>query len=348
MSLETSRDTIGGDSAPSGTTSRSLSFLGTPVFETTDPHLAHDYLGAIYGEHGTKISGSEANFAFRAGTATLDDVAFGMFHHTMRYQADAQDGIVAPTIVEQMGPHTVRFTTPRLDTTMKFGQSMSLAHRVPYLVDWDSCDVQLVMLSPTMLSEVAAPRTSDRVELHLGLALTRASHQHWSQVTRMVRQVVAATTNLDDRPLLRDELVRTLCTAALACFPNSTLGAAPMDSSKLMPDAVNRAVSYIDEHPDRPIGLTDIAHAAGLSPRALQAAFRRHLDTTPLAYLRQVRMDYAHRDLQASRPGDGQSVATIAQRWGFAHLGRFASSHRDRYGVLPRQVMPPDDQRNVR
>lgn len=318
--------------------SEPATFLRTPMFETGDPYRAADYLKAAYGEHGVRLSGSEADFEFSAGLATVGDLAFGVFHHTMRNRADARDGIVAPSIIQQLGPASLRVTSSGRDDTIKHGQSMSVAHRVPYVVDWEASDMQVVMLPPAMLTEVAAPRTDDHVELHIGPALSRAADQQWSQVTHLVRHIVAAT-NLDDRPLLRDELARTLCTTALACFPNSTLEAAAMDSIQPTPDAVRRAVAYIDDHPDEAIGLVDIAEAARLSPRALQAAFRRHLDTTPLSYLRDVRMAHAHRDLRLAQPGDGQTVATIAHRWGFLHLSRFADAHRDRYGTLPRQTL---------
>ena len=63
------------------------------------------------------------------------------------------------------------------------------------------------------------------------------------------------------------------------------------------------------------------------------------MDTTPLAHLRSVRMQRAHRDLQIAEPGDGLSVAAVAARWGFAHLGRFAIEYRRRFGIYPSQTL---------
>ena len=79
--------------------------------------------------------------------------------------------------------------------------------------------------------------------------------------------------------------------------------------------------------------------AAQLSPRALQAAFRKHLRTTPLGYLQAVRMARVHADLVAARPGDGQTVSALANRWGFSQLSRFARDYKQRYGVSPRQTL---------
>jgi AraC-like DNA-binding protein len=105
------------------------------------------------------------------------------------------------------------------------------------------------------------------------------------------------------------------------------------------PQPLRRALAFIDEHAGDPITLDEIAAAARLSPRGVQAAFRRHLDTTPLSYLRSVRMERAHRDLQGAEPGDGVRVAALAAKWGFTHLGRFAVDYRRRFGTYPSQTL---------
>lgn len=85
--------------------------------------------------------------------------------------------------------------------------------------------------------------------------------------------------------------------------------------------------------------LADIAAATGTTGRAVQVAFRRHLDTTPMGYLRRVRLDGAHRDLRNADPTMGVTVAAIAARWGFSHLPRFTSFYQEQYGTLPSQTL---------
>jgi AraC-like DNA-binding protein len=50
-------------------------------------------------------------------------------------------------------------------------------------------------------------------------------------------------------------------------------------------------------------------------------------------------MERARRDLENAEPGDGSSVAAVAARWGFTHLGRFAFEYRRRFGVHPSQTL---------
>lgn len=106
------------------------------------------------------------------------------------------------------------------------------------------------------------------------------------------------------------------------------------------PATLRRALAYLEEHADREVDVADVAAAAGLGVRGLQMAFRRWRDTTPLAYLRDVRLARAHQELQAvdARTG-GETVADIAARWHFAHPGRFSVTYRERYGCSPSETL---------
>ncbi|MGW5157067.1 AraC family transcriptional regulator [Nonomuraea wenchangensis] len=102
------------------------------------------------------------------------------------------------------------------------------------------------------------------------------------------------------------------------------------------PAALRRAIRYCEDHAGEPIRLGDIAAAARVSVRTLQLGFREHLQTTPMAYLRSVRLAHAHADLvRIAETGSQTTVTDVALRWGFAHLGRFAALYRQAYGRPP-------------
>src|SRR3954466_587721 len=105
-----------------------------------------------------------------------------------------------------------------------------------------------------------------------------------------------------------------------------------------MPPILRNAVAFIQENADADIGLEDIAAAVNVSPRSVQYAFRRNLGTTPLEYLRRVRLDRAHRDLKAADPSV-DTVTAIAYRWGFAHAGRFSIAYREAFGMPPSRTL---------
>ncbi|WP_433417810.1 helix-turn-helix domain-containing protein [Microtetraspora malaysiensis] len=84
---------------------------------------------------------------------------------------------------------------------------------------------------------------------------------------------------------------------------------------------MRRALAFLEAHPDQDVTVADIAAAAHVTVRTIRLAFRRHLDTTPVGYLRRIRLHHAHEDLRTADAGRGDSVAAIA-RCGLAHHGR--------------------------
>ena len=109
-------------------------------------------------------------------------------------------------------------------------------------------------------------------------------------------------------------------------------------TTRTQPTALRRATTFIHENAHRDITLSDIAAAVNLTPRSVQYTFRRHLGTTPLEYLRRVRLDRAHRELQAADPRV-DTVMAIAGRWGFTHAGRFSSVYKKAFGTPPSETL---------
>jgi transcriptional regulator GlxA family with amidase domain len=104
------------------------------------------------------------------------------------------------------------------------------------------------------------------------------------------------------------------------------------------PQTLRRAIAFIDDNAHLDIRLTDIASAIGVTPRTVQYTFRRHLGTTPLEYLRRVRLHRAHHDLQAADP-TVDTVMEIAGRWRFGHPGRFSMAYKETFGTPPSRTL---------
>lgn len=136
-------------------------------------------------------------------------------------------------------------------------------------------------------------------------------------------------------PLVIGQSARLLAATTLALFPNTaSIRTRPADGRDAHPETLRRAVTFIDEHAQEDIGLADIAGAAFVTVRAVQQSFRRHLDTTPLEYLRRVRLEHAHRDLRNGTPAT-ETVIAVSYRWGFPSPSRFGVHYRRVYGVSP-------------
>jgi len=192
-------------------------------------------------------------------------------------------------------------------------------------------------LDPEVLTRIASPAPGhDTVRLTGHRPVSVAAARRVRAAIEHVDRTVLADPEAAASPLVLGTGLRYLAAQVLEAFPNTSVaGPSRAEGRDAHPAAVRRALAYIDAHADLDLTPAQIAAAAHVSIRSLQLAFRRHLDTTPTAYLREVRLARARKDLAAARAGDGASVADIALRWGFAHQGRFGQSYRMTYGETP-------------
>ncbi|MFI5914093.1 AraC family transcriptional regulator [Dactylosporangium sp. NPDC051541] len=213
---------------------------------------------------------------------------------------------------------------------------------VPFSVDWDDVALAIVRMPIADIAEVAEAATglpAADLRFESVTPVSEPMRRYWAAtVTHLVRQLAVPDANLP--PLVLDQLRQLTAASVLAVFPNTTMTAARLPTpGKVPPAAVRRAIAYMDANAAAPLTAATIAAAAGIGVRGLQVAFRRHLDQTPLEYLRRVRLEHVHRELQAAEPGNGTTVKAIAKRWGFANPGRFTAEYRTVYGHLPSRTL---------
>ncbi len=108
-------------------------------------------------------------------------------------------------------------------------------------------------------------------------------------------------------------------------------------SSAAAPGNIRRAEEFIRGHADEALTVESIARAAGCSARALQLGFQRFRNTTPMAALRQARLERARNEIVRS---DGfLSVIDVATRHGFGNAGRFSDIYRRAFGEYPSESL---------
>lgn len=124
----------------------------------------------------------------------------------------------------------------------------------------------------------------------------------------------------------------------------SMLGEAssPPAASRAGSQSLRRAKEYIHAHLTVALTLPEIARHACVSPRTLEAAFRRNGDPPPLAYARDQRLISVHQAFRAAvAEGRCVNVTEVAMDHGFAHMGRFAAQYRERFGCSPSDTLRP-------
>jgi AraC-like DNA-binding protein len=302
-------------------------------FATSDPVAARDFIDLVYRGPRMQIQG-DRDAEWRA---SLSEVSIGQIAvcelrvpGRLAFEVDRGEEVVVGTVLGG----SARISRGGTDTT--YGRDQVFVGirpdaRLPSRTD--DLQIHTVALPPTLLFDLASERPGPPRPLSKLLApdADRDRARRWRDVVRFI-DAMLAEEEIAVSPLVLGPAERLLAATLLSFAGPEDEEAAARDAH---PAALRRAIAFIDANADRDLTLAEIGRAARVSPRSVQLAFRRHLDLTPVAYLRQVRLGHAHAQLEGAVEGDGQTVTSIATDWGFANAGRFARLYREAYGVSP-------------
>lgn len=314
------------------------------AFSCTDPELAIDYVGNAYLSSGVKVGRVYEGHGFLH--TRLDACSFASDELRLPFDLISHPDPCHALIVLNLREGRYARKCGGFDERFAPGDVFIYADPfLPASTRFLGGEVESMMLDLALLAQVAtsSPGTSTRAVAPIRFTgyqpVSAAAEAAWRHTVSFVRGVLADPETAD-QPLIRSSTGRLLAAAALSTFPNTAVTApTAQDRIDAASGTLRRAVAFLEQHPDADISIADIAAAAGVSIRAVQLAFRRHLDTTPMGYLRAVRLDRVHHELVAADPTRGATVTDIAMRWGFYNPSRFATQYRHTYGVNPRRTL---------
>lgn len=253
----------------------------------------------------------DGDFEVHAEVDTIT-FAFSTPGYTWRVGRDEADLSSAPAVFQPSEPMSSRIAGPTTVTTVNFSPTAMNAF------------ASALYGSPTRVWFDGQQPASDRLgELWTRLVpLVRDGALLDNELTRAVAYHSLAATALESFRLAGDRRERALTVAAGR-------------------RAYARACRFIDDHLSLAITPADIARAAGVPQAQLDALFVAHspLGWRPAEQLRRGRLAAAHQDLVDGDPTLGDTVSTIAARWGFGNPGRFAQLYRSVYGANPKSVL---------
>ncbi|OBA76162.1 AraC family transcriptional regulator [Mycobacterium sp. 1554424.7] len=214
-----------------------------------------------------------------------------------------------------------------------------IAHGMSCALQVNGARFDVVTIAPGALRKVTVDwqsPLSQHVRFLNWRPRSRGAVRAWHRALDYVTATLAAPDTAQ-QPMIVAPMASLLAGALLECYP-STVTEQDLAADPSLPEPLKEAVAFIHRHAAGDVSINDIAGAAHLTPRAVQYLFRRQLDTTPTEYLRRARLHRAHQELLAGERA-GATVTEIAQRWGFAHTGRFAVLYRQTYGQSPHTTL---------
>jgi AraC family ethanolamine operon transcriptional activator len=96
---------------------------------------------------------------------------------------------------------------------------------------------------------------------------------------------------------------------------------------------VDRACEIMMSSKDEPLSILEICSRVGTCRRKLNTCFQDVLGTTPVKYLRSLRLNGVRRALCAAGPNE--TIQNVASHWGFWHLSQFTADYKKLFGELP-------------
>jgi AraC-like DNA-binding protein len=313
----------------------------TDTFATTDPDLAHEWLQAVYADYRPEESNSRRPFRFRGTHTQLGRSSVSR----LQYSMSADNNLVTSDVLFVLQPSdgVMKVSLGRDEEVVPPGTPVLFPPHQAVSALWADTDAGCVCLQAADVERVAVETTGiETIALRfMGLRpMSPSLARRWNAAVRYLMDAVLRDPDVTANPLIAGQLTQLLAAAALDTFPSTRLAArrrVPPDHAT--PAVVRRAIDFIEADADREMTLSEIAAASGIGPRGLQAAFLRHQDTTPTAYARRVRMERAHRELQAADPAGRDAVPAIAAHWGFADPSRFATAYEQTYSHPPSQTL---------
>ncbi|MFC0527766.1 AraC family transcriptional regulator [Phytohabitans kaempferiae] len=315
----------------------SLSYVSKSIDESRA--LVAEYFYAI----AMDVRGPTDKFAFdldvlRLGPVTLAEIQFGT----------------------EISVSTDRMTTYHMDLplsgyaeTRQLGQSVigSPERAVVYRPDAGGivaprvsadCRLLSVKIEPAgleaELESLLGHPVRSPVRLSRSFDLTTGAGRSLARLVRLAGAELHDDSGLVNHPLIAGRLWHGILTGLLLAADHPYRDELAHEAPPSRPRHVKRAIDVMEADPGRPVTVHDLARIAGVGVRALQEGFHRHVGVSPMAYLRRLRLARAHEELRHASRGEA-TVASVASRWGFVHLGRFAATYRRAYGVSPGETL---------
>lgn len=303
---------------------------------TSDPEAAAAFIGSAHGIR-SRVTGMRSDRPVTLSHVVMGPVAIGTAHLPCALEFEFE---YSPSfVVTHLKAGSMRLgRDSRAETCATGDVVLAIRPGRPCRAQVVNAEVSLAALTPAALTDVTGASLDGRepVRFISGRPRSAAAAAQWATAVDYVTATLEARAGLANSDLVVGGAIRLLSTTMLHVFPNTYADAEddPLENMDTSPPMLRRAIEFMHANCARDIGMGDVARALNVTPRAVQYMFRRHLDMSPMTYLRQIRLRRAHRDLLAGDP-TRDTVAEIAIRWGFAHTGRFSQVYRNEFGQSP-------------
>ena len=215
------------------------------------------------------------------------------------------------------------------------------ATRISHVADGQACEAYILKVGFSWVQRFLFDLLQLPVErdLHLGPVIDMTAPKA-KALSRLIATFCSDAFTFQGRHLslpLQQRLIETFSHLLLESIPHRYSERMNAPKSGPMPNYLRLARDFMHREARNNPSMNDVARAAGISVRTLETSFRQHMDVTPHAYLRTLRLQMAKQALSHG-PLNGHSIADVAVAHGFPHAGRFAQYYAELFGEAPSET----------
>ncbi len=317
-----------------------------PVF-TSDLRVdSHELVAREFSDHGLKWCGGPVATALSKVRVRQLQLFMLQYGAEVEIRPRPFDDFV---LVHLSLSGTAQLVSDGVPVRLPAGAAALIAPRHNLHMHWQQGARQLILKVPCSLLRAWAPESlvGDSTFVHPLLPLSAGQGQQWHFLMQSLLHVSQQAVESTAHARWVDHMESNVALFLASCAQSVPVPAAPLlplldgdaCSAPLAPQGdmgrLDRLEAYMRSRLCAPVALEDLARAAGVSVRGLNALCQRHRGESPMALLRNMRLDAVRARLM-ERPG--HCVTDAALEFGFGHLGRFSSYYRERFGELPSQT----------
>jgi AraC-like DNA-binding protein len=313
-------------------------FAGNPVVSTTQFDEAHHAVSQVFLPHRLDLLEQSDELDMRFNAVRFGGVTAGYLRYGRDVRLLTVDASNVHINIPLSGGTASRCgRMESVDSTPE--RAAVFTPGLPADIHWPGDCAQLcLMIDRADLEQELAAMLGRTVTTPLTFApsmeLIHGAGQTWRTVLDLlVRQAEQPDSPLR-HPVAARNLENLLINSLLLAQPSNYHEALLAPQPKAGPRPVLAAIDLLESHPEWSWTPADLARRVSISVRSLQEGFHRRVDASPMAYLRELRLTRVREELKACSP-DSTTVTEVAGRWGFVHLGRFASAYRRKFGEPP-------------
>lgn len=310
----------------------------TDSFQTNDPYKAQSILSEKYKPHQMRRLDSDP-FDFAHMSAQVPGGSFNILKYggAVEITPDPFDDffmlelpLASGVDIESVGRPSVKSdenTALFLPPHVRFSSNWR-AQCLQLMLKVESAEVLRRWQQLTGDPDAQLPRVHPEIDLK--------STDGWrvQQLMMLLQKEFELAVQTKTDRLFQSPLSTAVIDAVLCYYRNSQGNHRIGGTHAILPTQLRQCVAYIEQNLAGNLSMPQLLAQTNYSERTLFNQFNQFLGLTPKGYVQQQRLRNSRRMLLS---GD-VTVADAAKQSGFAHMGRFSSLYRKRYGENPSQT----------